>query len=309
MDIGDVITKAWQIIWKHKVLWIFGILAGCGSASTSGGSNSGYRFSGGGRVDINPERFFPNLSRNELILIGLGILAVVFVIFLIAVILGTLGRIGLIRGTMQADQGAEKLIFGELFSYSGHYFWRVFLLNLLVGLVFFIAFTAIIVGYIGASIVTLGILAVCLAPCLCLLLPLSWFVSIWIEQANIALVVEDIGIMAGLNRGWEVIKKSLGNILIIALILLLIQIVVGIVIGLPFTVAFAPALIGMFARGGNGSLPGWVISLACIAAYLPFLLIFSGVLRAYTASTWTLTYLRLTAPKAPAVEQPVLSQN
>jgi hypothetical protein len=35
MDYGEVLTRAWQIIWKHKVLWIFGIFAGC---SGQGGS-------------------------------------------------------------------------------------------------------------------------------------------------------------------------------------------------------------------------------------------------------------------------------
>jgi hypothetical protein len=26
-DFGKVLSRSWQIIWKHKVLWIFGILA------------------------------------------------------------------------------------------------------------------------------------------------------------------------------------------------------------------------------------------------------------------------------------------
>ena len=38
MDIGDVLSQSWKIIWKHKVLWIFGLLAGCGTASTSTGN-------------------------------------------------------------------------------------------------------------------------------------------------------------------------------------------------------------------------------------------------------------------------------
>jgi hypothetical protein len=29
-NFGEVLTRAWQIIWKHKVLWVFGILASCG---------------------------------------------------------------------------------------------------------------------------------------------------------------------------------------------------------------------------------------------------------------------------------------
>ena len=46
MDFGYVLRRAWQIIWKFKILWIFGILAGCGQASGSSGSNSSYQFSG-----------------------------------------------------------------------------------------------------------------------------------------------------------------------------------------------------------------------------------------------------------------------
>ena len=37
MDYGEVLSRAWRIIWKHKVLWIFGIMAGC--TSGSGGGN------------------------------------------------------------------------------------------------------------------------------------------------------------------------------------------------------------------------------------------------------------------------------
>jgi len=41
MDIGRILSRAWEILWKNKVLWIFGIFAGC--ASTSGGpGNASY---------------------------------------------------------------------------------------------------------------------------------------------------------------------------------------------------------------------------------------------------------------------------
>jgi len=48
-NFGEVLTRAWQIIWKHKVLWIFGFLAGCGQSGSSvrGNFGSGSRGSGG----------------------------------------------------------------------------------------------------------------------------------------------------------------------------------------------------------------------------------------------------------------------
>src|SRR5450759_4219284 len=42
IDLGEILSKAWRIIWKFKVLWIFGILAGCGGAN-----GSRFNFSGG----------------------------------------------------------------------------------------------------------------------------------------------------------------------------------------------------------------------------------------------------------------------
>jgi hypothetical protein len=29
MDFGEVFSKAWKIIWKYKILWLFGIFASC----------------------------------------------------------------------------------------------------------------------------------------------------------------------------------------------------------------------------------------------------------------------------------------
>ena len=44
-DFGGVLTRAGQILWKYKILWIFGILAGCvGGAAAS-------RFSAGRGID------------------------------------------------------------------------------------------------------------------------------------------------------------------------------------------------------------------------------------------------------------------
>ena len=40
INMGEVLTKAWQITWKFKVLWIFGILAGCGENNRASFNNS-----------------------------------------------------------------------------------------------------------------------------------------------------------------------------------------------------------------------------------------------------------------------------
>ncbi len=58
-NFGEVLTRAWQIIWKNKILWIFGILASCARGNAGGagggGGNSGYRFESGQRPPFADE--------------------------------------------------------------------------------------------------------------------------------------------------------------------------------------------------------------------------------------------------------------
>jgi len=40
IDLGKTLTRAWQIVWNHKVLWIFGIFAGFANSNGGGGNGS-----------------------------------------------------------------------------------------------------------------------------------------------------------------------------------------------------------------------------------------------------------------------------
>ena len=126
MDFGDVLTKAWKIIWKFKVLWIFGILASCGqnSGGGGGGGNSGVRFSGGDpnippwmRDFVNGvENFFENMQAWQGVAMVIGFLLFILILVIFFAVLNTIGRVGLIQGTVKAEGGAEIMTFGELFN-------------------------------------------------------------------------------------------------------------------------------------------------------------------------------------------------
>lgn len=293
-NFGEVLTRAWQIIWKHKILWVFGIFAGC---SGGGGGGGGGGFSNGnqpfGEFGRMMERVGDWISENPWI-IALFVLALI-VFIVLAIFLGTVGRIGLIRGTYQAEQGAESLVFGELFSGSLPYFWRVFGLSFLVGL----AFLIVILPIIAFGVLTAGIGFACLLPLICLLIPVGMVVNIIIEQANAAMVLDDLGISDGFRRGWDVFKSNLGPVLIMAIILAVLGFVVGLVIALPIILAIFPFAFGL-AGGETGML--WV-AVVCCAVYFPVLLLLGGILTSFTQSSWTLTYLRLTRPQdnAPVI--------
>jgi hypothetical protein len=298
-NFGEVLSRAWQIVWKNKVLWIFGIFAGC---SRGGGGSGGGGGGGGGTAPGNQP--FPELERN-MEQLGRWIsenpwIIAVFILFIlllvvISVFLGTIGRIGLIRGTYQAERGDQQLVFGELFSGSMPYFWRVFGLSLLIVLIAMVIFIPLALF----GVITAGIGFLCLLPLICLLIPAMWALSVVIEQANAAIVIENLGIGDGVRKGWEVVRSNPGPMVVLALIIFIGSGVIGFLFALPIIAAVLPLVFGA-ASNSSGAL--WT-GVACIALYVPILLVLNGLLTAYMQSVWALTYMRLTRPRdnAPVI--------
>jgi hypothetical protein len=294
MDYSKILSRAWQIIWKHKVLWIFGILAGC--AGRDGGGNFHYRQHSDSISSTSLQHSLENIPQSTLILIIIVAVVIILILVVIGVFLGTIGKIGGIKGTLKADHDMEApLKFGELFRESMPYFWRVFLLGLLVGVIFLLSFVVGAVVAILLTALTLGIFLVVLIPLLCLLIPIGIVVGVIVEQATIAIVIENLGVIDGLKRGWEVVKTSPGPLAVMWLILGLgVRGIGNLILSIPMIAALVP-LIVMLAKGMNfANSQLWMISLVCFVAYLPFLIVLSGILNSYFQSGWTLTFLDLT---------------
>ena len=316
-NFGDVLTRAWKIIWKHKVLWIFGILASCarrsggrvnggGNYRTGSGGNSPFT---GGQVERVMSQVGGYISQHLWIIVA-AVIAIILLSFIFYA-LGIIGRVGLIKGTSMAEKGAEKLSFGEIWSESLPYFWRIFWMNFLIGLAFFIVIVVPLIllvvilamgGMAGGARAGMAGMAIgffaCLIPIICLLIPIGWVVSIIVEQAQAAIVLEELGISESLKRGWLIVKSNVGPVIIMALILGIGGGIIGVIFALPIILTIVPILVGMGAL--RQSLMPVYISLACCAVYLPVLIFLNGVLTAYIQSAWTLTFMRLTQPKEDA---------
>lgn len=308
-NFGEILTRAWQIIWKHKVLWIFGILAGCGQGGSSSGGNGGGGNSGFDTQapDLPPQvmQWFRTIEQNMTTFIAIGI-AVICVVWILIIFLSTIGRIGLIRGTFQADGGEEKLIFGQLFSESMPYFWRMFVLSLILALPILVLIGGLFAGIIifaisvsgGGDASALG--AAAMIPifigCLCLLVPVMFVVGMIVRQSQNAIVLEDMAVMPALSRGWEVFRANLGPIIVMAIILGIIGFVIGLVIAIPVFLIVFPAAFA-FAMGQGESYTPLIFMGVCMCIYIPIALVLQGIVTSYTESAWTLTYMRITKPQ------------
>jgi len=322
INIGEVLSKAWKIIWKFKVLWIFGILAGCGGGNSSrlnynggGGSSSGNQ-TGTGQLpeffrrfeNMQPERMFSEfLTQYTAIIVGtIMLLCILWIVFLF---LGVMGKTGLIKGASKADGGAQSLGFGELWTESLPYFWRMLGLNVLVGLPFFILIVIVVAGLGFAGYSTFkdgmpggGLMAVFVGMMgvffgvICVVSIASIIIGMIVEQSQNALVLEDIGILESLGRGWAIFKSAVLTIIVIAIILGVLGSVAGLIMALPIIAVAIPGAIGVAAAGKDNFIIPLVIAGSCFVAYLPVLLVLSGILQAYNQSVWTLVFRRLAAP-------------
>lgn len=321
-NFGEVLSRAWQIIWKHKVLWIFGILASCSRGGSSGNSGSNWRQDGNGGFDGTPDfppqlqRLFETISENMAAFIGITI-AVICIFWIVAIFLGTIGKIGLIRGTWQAEGITDNLVFGQLFSESTPYFWRMFGLSIIVGLPFLVLIAALVAGGLafgialsqgGSNTAALGLVG--LVPlfigCMCLLIPIGFVINMIVRQAENAIVLEDAGVLPSISRGWDIFRTNLGPIIVMAIILGVIGLVAGFIIAIPVLIVVVPAAITFVAGNAQNWTP-MIVAGVLLCLYIPISMLLNGILISYTESAWTLTYLRLT--RKPDVTDIVTPEN
>ena len=305
-NFGEILTRAWQIVWKNRVLWIFGILASCGRGGSSFNSNISRAGDGGFGTpsDLPPElmQFLQAIEENLTAFIAVTV-ALVCIIWIITIFLSTIGKIGLIRGTSQIDGGTEGLIFGQLFSESTPYFWRIFGLSFLIGLPVIVAATLLAAGLAvfavsassGSDAGAVGSIALVpvLIGCICALIPIMLVIHMITRQAENAIVLEDMNVLPALSKGWDIFRKNLGPIIIMTIILAVINFAAGLIIALPIIIVVVPAAIA-FAFGEAQNWTPMAIAGVCLCLYIPISLLLNGIAIAYTESAWTLTYLRLT---------------
>jgi Zn-dependent protease with chaperone function len=148
------------------------------------------------------------------------------------------------------------------------------------------------------GVVTAGIGFVCLLPLFCLLIPIGWILSIIIEQAQAAVVLEDLGMLDGFKRGWQIVKTNAVPTIVMSLILGVGGAIISVIVSLPIILAFIPVFMSMSTL--RESLTPLYISLVCCAVYMPVLIFFNGILTAYIQSAWALTFMQLAGPKEDA---------
>jgi hypothetical protein len=314
MNYTRLINRAFQITWRHKVLWIFGILL----ALTSGGGGGGGGSGGNGSMPSMPSQV-PVLGAAEWQLIA-GLILLCCCILLIAIVIGTIvhyvARAALYRSVDQIEETgvAPKWREGFRLGWSNRSF-RMWLLDLIVGIPFFIA--AMLLLVLGATpllllavngsaakvfgvIATIGlelliILAIIIAGVILGLLGQFW-------SREIALADRSVG--QALAIGYALVRSRLKDSALTWLMMFGVGLVYGLI---AIAFFFILAAIGLMIGLGIG-LPlyattksvGWAVALGLpvflVIVIVPLIFV-QGLWLTFESSAWTLAYREIAGAK------------
>jgi hypothetical protein len=306
MNYGRILEKAWKIIWKHKILWLFGVLAGCsatGSRGGGGGGGANTTFQPGSLDFLSPStqgamnnfgEFIASVPIWVWVLLAIGLVLVLMLVGLILsvvfLLVGTLGETGVISGTGLADEAdleAPPLSFSTIFNKLKPHYWKVVLLR--IGLY--------LLGFLLMLILLIPILLLISCTCclgLLVLIPIGWLIDTLVNFTIIAMIEEELGIFPAINRAWQVITRNLGHVVVMFLILGVGGLIVGLIISLPLIIIPVPLVANLLISSGQMIGVGLVLSILLSLVFIPLLVFLAGVLRAYILASWTLTFRLLT---------------
>jgi hypothetical protein len=322
INYSAILSRAWNITWKYKILWIFGFLAALGSG---GGIRSGpqfsYQMNGPNtqytqwnrveRANLPPgwADFFDRLAKidvNTSINIIVGVACCLLLLGLCLWILSIIGRGGLIGGFVKAD-ASGAVTFREAWGIGLRCFWRLLLIRLLAIVVGLVVAVVIFLPGIFISILTCGL---GFFPLICVVIIVGVVVEMWFFLMDYSVVMENQGVGESIGRAWTILRDHIGPIIILYLIVFAVSLGVGVVM----LVLFAPGAVMIFLSvlpliAGSGALnvPLLVAGIVLQVIFILLSLVIGAVWTAWKAGVWALAYkefARATPPMVVAAENP-----
>jgi hypothetical protein len=298
-------------------LWILGFLA-----SLLAGSGSSINVPS---LPINLQPGLPALQGSpflnrllegdtQLVTALIAALCVLAVLVIVLAVVSLIAQGGLIAGVGQVEeQGSMSL--GQAWSAAARRFWGLLGLRILLALpVLGLAVLAVVLlggsllpaaiaaargeespdlGSVGASLFLLLCSGCVLLCAFALYAVLSSALQTFGERA---MLLEGMGVISGLRRGWEVLRSSLFNVILLALVLLVLNALISLVTGLIFGVIALPAtiagLITSFAEEGPQPVTLVLIALAFSLVALIAALV-SALVTTFGSAIWTVAYRQI----------------
>ena len=288
-DFGDVLTRAWQITWKHKMLWVFNMfpvlitflfLPVVFIPMFFLGPNS-----------LISQDFISGSSYTSLFIVTDIILTV------LSLVLYASGSASVSLGILRAESGKQALLFKELFQDGLKYFWRILGLTLLIGGIVLVTVLLLFGCTMLIGMATMGLGMICLQPLLVSIYPALLIIYGLTEESQAALIAENISIVDAISRAWLLLKENFWTFILISILLYFGILILSSIVTLPLFAPFFFLPMAMEKSRINFDVYslGWVLMLSSLI-FLPILAIVQGAALTFMKSTYMIVYLQLTRP-------------
>lgn len=317
-QIGKLYEKAWEIIKKNKVLWIFGAaIAGIGSSySSSNFQSDDFKFFEkifqqdsvptnpgqltqvlGATTDSSFGQILTQLTANIpsyfYFLLSIEVLAVVGVMLFFGILKSAWTTGGLISGTYLASEGKSVTIRDsseKTFPHLRSLIWLQIVPSLVVFggavLAFGILTLVITLGPTPLKII-FGLLAVVGFIALLYILVFLFFSQIWAPRK---VIIDQDPAKKALFSSYKIAKKKFWAMALLALVNSILGFIVVMVPLMLIGVIFA---LGFLGFRGNFNPVVILPLLPIIPVFIFGFLLLSGILTAFKATVWTLAYQKI----------------
>lgn len=309
MDYTGILKRAWNVTWKYKILWLFGLFAGGmggGISSNSNGSSNRVNTGQGtsGLPSGTAQQFAQFAERSLPVVVALIVLLVV--IGLVWWVLSIAAKGGLVHLVNEAEEGRPvragdgwRIGFSKWFRLFGIWFVAGFLPALVfVVIVLVVVFASVggaagLAGLARGSSAGLAALVPALAGGCCFLLifalvfiVISVVLTIVMELAVRYAVLRDARVFEALGLGWSDLRAKRGAFLMY-LIQWGIYIAYSIVVFVVALILVVPGVLIIFV----GS---WPVGLLMILFAVLILMVPSAAYGAFYHAAWTIFFRRMT---------------
>lgn len=291
-DFGEILTRAGQITWKHKILWLFSALPTLVSFLIVPIVFLPISFS-----DFDPysEPFFVDQPIYAFLFVGFSLF-----VSLLSFVLYAISSASVTTGVVQAEGGVEKLETMKLFDDGKKYWPRMMGVLLLVGVAVSVGFAVLFACMTLFGAVTMGLGFICIQPLFLLIYPLMLVLYGFIEESQAAVVIDELGVTDAIRRGWELVKANFWRIVLISLIVYLGMTILTFIVTIPFMIPFFFMPFLMQDMSSFEPRTMMLLTGGFTLLLLPVMALVQGVSITFLKTTYAIVYLRLTRPRVNA---------
>ncbi|MBN8581514.1 MAG: hypothetical protein J0L96_12660 [Anaerolineae bacterium] len=281
-DYGNVLTRAFQITWRHKSFWLLLMIPVLLSSLIFA-------------VFVAPV-FILDGNEDWMTLITMLWVGLVIIGLTINFLLSTLGMTSVVHGILRAERGEDSIAPIDLVRDSVPFFGRALGATLIIQCSVGAVFTMFFLCVTALSLVTMGLASFCLQPIFIVLTPFSFLMLAVIYGSLVAVIDEGLGAWEAVKRAIEVTREHVWKFIILSLIAYCGTSILTSIFMIPvmLPVMAGPVLLSSGIKISSSSFTLVAIPFVCI--FLGGMSLISGVSGTFMAATLGISFSRLSRP-------------